>query len=76
MVEPELTSTVPSEAEGFTESLSGLPIVNFKTIWTYMVACLDAKKQLSTAKPLFKEFNFYKSGHVLVVRSINKDNKT
>ena len=76
VVEPELTATFPSEAEGFTESLSDLPIVNFKTIWTYMVASLDAKKQLSTAKPLVKGFNFYKSGHVLVVKSINKDNRT
>ena len=41
-----------------------------------MVACLDARKQLSTAKPMVKGFNFYKSGHVLNVKSCLKNNKT
>ena len=40
----------------------------------YMVASVDAKKQLSTAKPLVKGFNFYKSGHVFTVKSCNGDN--
>jgi len=38
--------------EGFSENLEGLSEVNFKTVRTYMVASLDAKKQLLTAKPL------------------------
>jgi len=59
--------------EGFSENLEGLPEVNFKTIWTHMVACLDAKKQLSTAKPLVKGYNFYKSGHVLTIKPCKKD---
>ena len=73
-VQPDLRESFPEE--GFNESLLGLPMVTFRTIWTYMVACLDARKQLSTAKPMVKGFNFYKSGHVLNVKSCLKDNKT
>ena len=37
-----------------------------------MVTSVGAKKQLSTAKPLVKDFNFYKSGHVFyTVKSCN-----
>ena len=32
-----------------------------------MIETCDAKKQLSTAKPLVKGFNFFKSGHVLSI---------
>ena len=39
-----------------------------------MVTSVGAKKQLSTAKPLVKGFNFYKSGHVFTVISCNADN--
>ena len=46
-VQPDLRESFPEE--GFNESLLGLPMVTFRTIWTYMVACLDARKQLSTA---------------------------
>ena len=73
VVEPDVKTCFPNE--GFSENLEGLPEVNFKTIWTYMVACLDAKKQLSTAKPLVKGYNFYKSGHVLTVKSCKKDQR-
>ena len=41
-----------------------------------MVCCVDAKRQLSTAKPLVKGFNFYKSGHVLTVKSCNEDTRS
>ena len=61
-VQPELKASFP--VEGFSESLAGLPLVTFRTILTYMVVCLDAREQLSTAKPMVKGFNFYKSGHV------------
>ena len=37
-----------------------------------MVACMKAKRQLSTAKPPVKGFNFFKSGHVLTVKSCAK----
>ena len=73
-VEPDVKNSFPTE--GFSESLEGLPVVSFNTVWTYMVACLDAKKQLSTAKPMVKGFNFYKSGHVLTVKSCQRDNRT
>ena len=73
VVEPDVKTRFPNE--GFSENLEGLPEVNFKTIWTYMVACLDAKKQLSTAKLLVKAYNFYKSGHVLNVKSCEKDHR-
>ena len=32
-----------------------------------MIDCVEVKKQLSTAKPLVKGYNFYKSGHVLFI---------
>ena len=73
-VQPELKASFP--VEGFSESLAGLPLVTFRTVWTYMVTCLDARKQLSTAKPMVKGFNFYKSGHVLNVKSCLKNHKT
>jgi hypothetical protein len=69
-VEPEVKTSFPTE--GFSDSLDGLPLITFKAVWTYMVACMEAKRQLSTAKPLVKGFNFYKSGHVLTVKSCTK----
>ena len=62
VVEPDAKTCSPNE--GFSENLEGLPEVKFETIWTYMVACLDAKKQLLTAKPLVKGYNFYKSHNI------------
>ena len=59
VVEPDVKTSFPKE--GFSENLEGLPEVNFKTIWTYMVACLDAKKQLSTAKPLVRVYSWHES---------------
>ena len=69
-VEPELKTTFPTE--GFSEKMEGLPEITFKTVWSYMVASMEAKRQLSTAKPLVKGYNFYKSGHVLTVKSCTK----
>ena len=69
---PDCTALFPTT--GFTETLQGLPQITFKTVWTYMVTSVGAKKQLSTAKPLVKGFNFYKSGHVFTVKSCNGDN--
>ena len=62
---PDTISLFPTS--GFSESLQGLPVITFKTVWTYMVTCVGAKKQLSTAKPLVKGFNFFKLGQVLTV---------
>ena len=40
-----------------------------------MIEAIDAKKQLSTAKPLVKGYNFYKSGHVSSVFVCLHENK-
>lgn len=53
--------------EGFSCDLSGIPRVTFGNIWRYMIDCVETKKQLSTAKPLVKGYNFYRSGHVLFI---------
>ena len=55
-------------SDGFTEDLSILPFISFGTLWRYMIEESDAKKQLSTAKPLVKGYNFFKSGHVLTIK--------
>lgn len=55
-VEPELKTSFPTE--GFSEKLEGLPEITFKAVWTFMVADMEAKRQLSTAKPLVKGYNF------------------
>ena len=61
--------------DGFTEDLSILPFISFGTIWWYMIEESDAKKQLSTAKPLVKGSNFLKSDHVLTVKCKEYDRK-
>lgn len=61
--------------DGFTEDLSILPVISFGSIWRYMIEESDAKKQLSTAKPLVKGYNFFKSGHVLTVKCREYDGK-
>ena len=40
-----------------------------------MIEESDAKKQLSTAKPLIKGYNFFKSGHVLSIKCRESDGK-
>ena len=40
-----------------------------------MIEKVECKKQLSTAKPLVKGFNFYKSGHVLFICHLLQDGK-
>jgi len=62
----KLPSSFPSD--GFLEDVSLLPEINYGVIWRYMIETCDAKKQLSTAKPLVKGFNFFKSGHVLSIQ--------
>ena len=47
---PNITEIFPKD--GFHEDLSNLPEVNFGTVWKYMIESSNAKKQLSTAKPL------------------------
>ena len=40
-----------------------------------MIEESDAKRQLSTAKPLVKGFNFFKSGHVLSIKCRESNEK-
>lgn len=54
-VKPDVKTSFPTE--GFSDSLDSTPSITFKAVWTYMVACVEAKRQLSTAKPLVKGFN-------------------
>jgi hypothetical protein len=69
-VEAEVKTSFPTE--GFNDSLDGLPLISFKAVWTYMVACMEAKQQLLTAKPLVNGFNVYKSSHAITVKSCTK----
>ena len=39
----------------------------------YLLEPYGSKKQLSTAKPLVKGFNFFKSGHVLYIGYLHKN---
>ena len=52
-----------------------IPVINFCTIWKYMIEAIDTKKQLLTAKPLVKGYNFYKSGHMLSVFVCSRERK-
>ena len=58
---PHVTDIFPKD--GFHEHLTDLLFVKFGTVWKYMIESSNAKKQLSTAKPLVKGFNFFKSGN-------------
>lgn len=69
----ELKENFP--VDGFTEYLNILPATSFGTIWRYMIEESDAEKQLSTAKPLVKGYNFFKSGHVLSIKCRESDGK-
>lgn len=71
--EPSMNETFPKA--GFTTDLKGLPRISFGTVWRFMIETVECKKQLSTAKPLVKGFNFFKSGHVLYIGSIFENGK-
>lgn len=71
--DPDIQSTFPEE--GFKTDISGIPNVNFGTIWRYMIDNVAFKKQLSTGKPLVKGYNFYRSGHVLFLSHLHHDGK-
>jgi hypothetical protein len=66
---PDISSTFPTE--GFKCDISGIPKLNFGTIWRYMIDSVECKKQLSTEKPLVKGYNLYKSGHVLIIKQVS-----
>ena len=54
-INPAITDLLAKD--GYHYDLSNLPDVNFGTVWKYMIESFNAKKQLSTAKPLVKGFN-------------------
>ncbi len=65
--EPESDLGVSFPKHGFSSDLTNIPQITFGTIWSYMIDRVEMKKQLSTAKPLVKGYNFFKSGHVLFI---------
>ena len=71
--EPDVQSTFPKD--GFKCEISGIPKVNFGTIWRYMIENVEFKKKLSTAKPLVKGYNFFMSGHVLFLSHLHENGK-
>ena len=71
--EPQLSENFPKE--GFNNDLGSMPNVSFGTIWRYMIDAVDSKRQLSTAKPLVKGFNFYKSGNVHSILHLKQSGK-
>ena len=67
--EPQLSQSFPKE--GYKTDLKDSPKVSFGTVWRFMIEGVEGKKQLSTAKPLVKEFNFFKSGRVLYIGNLH-----
>ena len=71
--EPDINESYPKG--GFEKDLNGLPRISFGTVWRFMIEGVECKRQLSTAKPLVKGFNFFKSGHVLYIGHLNENGK-
>lgn len=71
--EPEVKDSFPKE--GFQPDIKALPKISFGTVWRFMIEGVECKKQLSTAKPLVKGFNFFKSGHVLSIGHLQQNGK-
>lgn len=71
--EPCGTESFPTV--GYQSSLSSMPKVTFGTVWHFMIETVSSKKQIATAKPLVKGFNFYKSKHVLSIVCQRKEGK-
>ncbi|PFX12333.1 uncharacterized protein LOC111347439 [Stylophora pistillata] len=71
--EPQLNQFFPKE--GYKPDFKDLPKIAFGTVWQFMIEGVESKKQLSTAKPLVKGFNFFKSGHVLYIGHLHQNGK-
>ena len=69
-ISPESLKGFPSE--GYTDELSDVH-VDYNMIWKFMVQNV-AGKGTSTAKPLVKGYNFFKSGHVVKLEKISNLN--
>ena len=59
---PESLKGFPGE--GYTDELSDVPHVDYNMSWKFVVQNV-AEKGTSTAKPLVKGYNFFRSGHVV-----------
>ncbi|RUA05520.1 MAG: hypothetical protein DSY43_04465 [Gammaproteobacteria bacterium] len=70
---PEELQSYPTE--GYSVDLSKIPKITFGTVWKFMIDSMEWKRQLSTAKPLVKGYNFFMSKHVLSVYHLFKDSK-
>ena len=70
-ISPESLKGFPSE--GYTDELSDVPHVDYNMIWKFMVQNV-AGKGTSTAKPLVKGYNFFRSGHVVKLEKISNLN--
>ena len=67
--------TISFPTEGYSTNLSKIPKVTFGTVWKFMIDSMEFKKQLSTAKPLVKGYNFFMSNHILSLYHLCKDSK-
>ena len=58
----ELQLTQLFTKEGYKADLKGLPNINYplEPFGSFMIEGVESEKQLSTAKPLVKGFNFFK----------------
>lgn len=72
--EPDDLKRFPTD--GYNADLSKLPKITFGSIWKFMIDSLDWRKQVSTAKPLLKGYNFFMSNHVLATYQQTKDAKS
>ena len=70
-ISPESLKGFPSE--GYTDELSDVPHVDYNMIWKFMVQNV-AGKGTSTAKPLVKGYNFFRSDHVVKLEKISNLN--
>ena len=71
--EPQLSESFPKE--GYKPELKHLPKISFGTVWRFIIEGVESKKQLSAGKPLVKEFNFFKTRHVLYIGQLHKNGK-
>lgn len=75
-----LSETQPKEldrfpSDGYGTDMSKVPKITFGTIWQFMIDSMEWRKQISTAKPLVKGYNFFMSNHVLSTYHLMKDSK-
>ena len=67
-ISPKSPDEFPTE--GYNDDLSDVPNVDYNMIWKFMVQNVSGKGT-STAKPLIKGYNFFKSGHVVKLEKHN-----